>query len=334
MIFLYGSTKPNLKRYCTGIDMNIEVAWHTLLLARSWVRQGKTPDNGQGYGVDDFGKFSPLPSGDSRTRLLWDESIGWVCYSGASPSIQDFFDLYLPICNVSMHESFFWGHLGQGLDGYIATRSGDSHYVTGPENILHLHRMRALCDAVLVGAGTVLKDNPRLTTRQVEGENPVRVILDPQLRLPLHLNVFSDKRAETLIFCDETQVSEVFQKIEGISVVGVPMQKENFDLSSLIGVLHRHKLMTIFVEGGGKTVSSFLEANLLDRLQIAIAPLVLGEGIPGIGLPGRQSIKDCLRLPHRVFRMGSDILFDCDLRDPSSRAETIEREFCGIRRVF
>ena len=314
--------------------MNIEVAWHTLLLARSWVRQGKIPENEQAYGVDDFGNFSLLSSGDSRTLLLWDQSIGWACYPGASPAIQDFLDLYLPICNVSLHESFFSGHLGQGLDGNIATRSGDSHYVTGPENILHLHRMRALCDAVLVGAGTVLKDNPRLTTRQVEGENPVRVILDPQLRLPLDLNVFSDKKAETLIFCDETQVSEIFQRIDGVSVVGVPMKKNHFDLSSLIDVLHRHKLMTIFVEGGGKTISCFLEANLLDRLQVAIAPLVLGEGMPGIGLPGRESIKDCLRLPHRVFRMGSDILFDCDLRGPSNRAEIIEQELCGIRRVI
>ena len=76
------------------------------------------------------------------------------------------------------------GHLGQSLDGFIATHSGDAISVTGPENILHLHRLRALCDAVVVGAGTVAADNPRLTTRLVAGSNPVRVILDPACRLP------------------------------------------------------------------------------------------------------------------------------------------------------
>ena len=314
--------------------MNIEDIWHTLLLARHWVRQGIKPENGEGYGLNDSRNLSVLSNGDRRTLLVWKQPIGWVGHSGIGSDIQDFLDLYLPICNVLPDKSFFLGHLGQGLDGYIATRSGDSHYVTGPENILHLHRMRAICDAVLVGVGTVLQDNPQLTTRQVEGENPVRVILDPQLRLPLNSNVFSDKQAKTLIFYDKRKVYDAPEKIEGVRMIPVSMKNENFAFDDLIDVLHRHKLMTIFVEGGGKTVSSFLEAGLLNRLQIAIAPLVLGEGMPGLGLSGRQRIKDCLRLPHRVFRMGSDMLFDCDLSVPGSRAEVDQRELSGISRVL
>ena len=314
--------------------MNIDDIWHTLLLARLWVRQGKKPDNGRGYGLNDSRKLSALSNGDRRTLLSWKQSIGWVSHSGINPDIQDFLDLYLPICNVLPEKPFFLGHLGQGLDGYIATRSGHSHYVTGPENILHLHRMRAMCDAVLVGAGTVLQDNPQLTTREVEGENPTRIVFDPKLRLPLNLNVFSDKQAKTLVFYDETQVSDVPNKIEGIKTIAIPMKNERFAFDELTSVLHKHKLMTIFVEGGGKTVSGFLEAGLLNRLQVAIAPLVLGEGIPGISLSGRQRIKDCLRLPHRVFRMGGDVLFDCDLSHPDGQTEADHRKFSGISRVL
>ena len=90
-------------------------------------------------------------------------------------------------------------HLGQSLDGYIATASGDSYYVTGPDNVRHLHRLRALADAIVVGAGTVARDDPQLTVRHVEGPNPVRVVLDPAARLDARRRVFSDGAAPTLV---------------------------------------------------------------------------------------------------------------------------------------
>ena len=88
-------------------------------------------------------------------------------------------DLYLPICSATGARPITVGHLGQSLDGFIATHAGESQFVTGEENILHLHRMRALCDAVVVGAGTVAADDPQLTTRHVSGPSPLRVVLDP-----------------------------------------------------------------------------------------------------------------------------------------------------------
>ena len=97
----------------------------------------------------------------------------------APPAARALLELYAPICGVSARRPLTIAHLGQSLDGYIATGSGDSYYVTGPANVAHLHRLRALCDAVVVGAGTVASDDPQLTVRHVEGANPTRVILDP-----------------------------------------------------------------------------------------------------------------------------------------------------------
>jgi riboflavin-specific deaminase-like protein len=201
--------------------------------------------------------------------------------------------------------------LGQSLDGYIATKSGDSYYVTGPDNVRHLHRLRALCSAIVVGAGTIERDDPQLTVRHVPGPNPVRVVLDPSARLDAQRRVFTDGAAPTLV----VHAARLDAPAPGAAeVVRVPVEGGRLNLAVLLERLRERGLATVFVEGGGSTVSRFLEAGLLDRLHVAIAPLVLGTGRPGLTLPARERIADCLRPAHRVFTMGGDVLFDCDLR--------------------
>lgn len=296
----------------TAQDDEEMLVWRALLSAAGWAKREE--GHARAYGLDSSGCLQPLPVADSRTLIIWQEPNGWIRSTNAPSAVRALLDLYLPICNASRKTPLTVGHLGQGLDGYIATSSGDSNYVTGPENILHLHRMRALCDAVIVGAETVARDDPRLTTRRATGDNPVRVILDPQRRLtPSHF-VFSDKAAPTLLVCDEAHVSRTPEQIGAADVLGVPLQAGRFDLEALIKELHARDLVSVFVEGGGNTVSAFLEAGLLDRLQVAVAPLITGAGRPGIRSVARQQMKECLRPPHRIFAMGSDILFDCDLR--------------------
>jgi diaminohydroxyphosphoribosylaminopyrimidine deaminase/5-amino-6-(5-phosphoribosylamino)uracil reductase len=251
---------------------------------------------------------------DPEAVLAWSPATGWQSTLDADDPNRDLLDLYLPISSASVARPITIGHLGQSLDGFIATHSGDAISVTGPENILHLHRLRALCDVVVVGAATVAADNPRLTTRLVAGANPVRIILDPACRLPPGHTVFNDKAALTLRACAAGSAAAVEARARGEQILEVAASEGSLDLKDLVRQLHALGYSRIFVEGGGVTVSSFLTAGLLDRLHIAIAPLLIGEGRPAIRLAPQVRLQDCLRLQHRVYRAGADILFDCDLR--------------------
>ena len=172
--------------------------------------------------------------------------------------------------------------------------------------------MRALCDAVLVGASTVACDNPQLTTRRVVGPNPVRVILDPRRRLASTCRVFQDRAAPTLVLCDAPLADQT--SLGHAEVIGIPCRDHRLDLEAALRQLRARGLFGVFVEGGGLTVSAFLERGLLDRLQIAVAPLILGSGRPGITLPPIRDLSQGLRPRHRRYAMGEDVLFDCGLR--------------------
>jgi riboflavin-specific deaminase-like protein len=216
------------------------------------------------------------------------------------------------------------GHLGQSLDGFIATHSGDSQFVTGSGNIVHLHRMRALCDAVVVGAGTVAADDPQLTTRHVEGPTPLRVIFDPGRRLVPTYGVFTDGAAPTLYCCGRSLVREDETHVGGATLAAIDTDAPGNGVRDVLRLLRERGCSRIFVEGGGVTVSAFLEANLLDRLQIAIAPLLIGDGRPAIRLSAHTRLRDCRRPGYRVFRMGGDVLFDCELDAPAELADRSE----------
>jgi riboflavin-specific deaminase-like protein len=194
------------------------------------------------------------------------------------------------------------GHLGQSLDGFIATESGDSRFVTGPDNIVHLHRMRALCDAVIVGAGTVAADDPQLTTREVPGPHPLRVVLDPRRRLDAPGACSPIARAHAAGACGAGRRPRRRVASRRWRCRPVP---DGLDLAALVAALQARGCRRLFVEGGARTVAGFLQAGLLSRLQIAVAPLLIGAGRPTIRLPGSLSLSDCLRARHRVFRMGT-----------------------------
>jgi riboflavin-specific deaminase-like protein len=201
--------------------------------------------------------------------------------------------------------------------------------VTGEQNIRHMHRLRALCGAVVVGPGTVAADDPQLTTRLVPGPNPLRVVLDPGRRLGTHHRVFQDGAAETLYVCARSLTLPDEYRVGRALLVRIDGNADGVDLVELMRVLRALRCARVFVEGGGVTVSRFLEANLLDRLQITVAPFIIGEGRPAIRLQPPAVLGDCQRPRYRVFRMGGDVLFDCEFgvseEDPSPGAGPITR---------
>ena len=245
--------------------------------------------------------------------VVWREC-GWQCTLAEDDPRRPLIDLYLPFCSATAENPITLAHLGQSLDGFIATHTGESQWVTGHENVVHMHRMRALCDAVIVGPGTVAADDPRLTTRLVPGTNPLRVILDPDRRLDSQHRVFNDGAADTLYVCSSGLVKRGEERFGQAAILAVESSDDGVDLAELIRLLRARKMTRIFVEGGGVTVSLFLQAGLVDRLHLAIAPFLIGDGRAAIRLPAPAALGDCLRPAHRVFRMGGDVLFDCDLR--------------------
>ena len=219
--------------------------------------------------------------------------------------------LYGPFCAARRNGSFAVGHLAQSLDGRIATRNGMSRWLSGAEDLLHTHRMRAMCDAVVVGVNTVLSDDPQLTVRRCTGAHPVRVVIDPERRLDGSQRIFHDGAAATLVLAaaDRARAGEALARAE---VVPVPRGEWGLDPREIRRILARRGLSSLFIEGGGITVSRFLAARALDRLQITVAPLILGSGRPGILLPEIVDLRDSLRPGTRRFVLGSDVMIECD----------------------
>ena len=268
------------------------------------------------------GRLRTVEEGHPDAVITWRPHAGFELLMAPDDPRRALIDLYLPICSATDANPITVGHLGQSLDGFIATHSGESQYVTGEENILHLHRMRALCDAVVVGAGTIAADDPQLTTRHVPGPSPLRVVLDPTRRLAEHYKVFTDDSAVTLYVCAKALARDGETHVGHAAIVAFDEGPDGVDVGQLLRELRRRGCHRIFVEGGGVTVSMFLEANLLDRLQIAIAPLLIGDGRPAIRLPARTTLSDCHRPRYRVFRMGSDVLFDCEIGPDGNMAQS------------
>lgn len=264
----------------------------------------------------------PLPSDGSGAMLAWRPGRGWESRLPPDDPRLELLNLYLPICSATTARPITVGHLGQSLDGFIATPSGDSQFVTGSDNIIHVHRMRALCDAVVVGAGTVAADDPQLTTRRVPGPSPLRVVFDPGRRLMPRFRVFTDGQAPTLYICVRSHVRPGESHVGGAAIAAIETNGHpGHDAAEALQLLRARGCARVFVEGGGVTVSQFLEANLLDRLQIAIAPVLIGQGRPAIRFAPQDRLRDCRRPRYRVFRMGGDVLFDCELNVPAEPAE-------------
>lgn len=219
--------------------------------------------------------------------------------------------LYQPLLASRARGPYAVGHLAQSLDGRIATTSGVSRWLSGGEDLLHTHRMRAIADAVLVGANTVLHDDPQLTVRLCAGRNPVRAVIDPDGRLDGSQRVFTDGAAPTLLLVAD-DLARPGERRGQAEVIPIPRGAHGLDPHAIRDALHRRGLTWLFIEGGGVTVSRFLAAGALDRLQITVAPVILGSGRPSIVLPEITDLCHSLRPRTRRFILGEDVMIECD----------------------
>jgi GTP cyclohydrolase II len=205
----------------------------------------------------------------------------------------------------------------QSLDGRIATGNGDSKWISGEEERTLSHALRARCDAVMVGIGTVVSDDPRLTVRLVEGASPLRVVLDSSLRIPVDANVLDD-RASTIVLttpaADSLRVAELERR--DVAVRLVPGGSGGVHLPSGLSALKRVGVRSLLVEGGARVITSLLKARLVDRLIVASAPLILGRGTEAVGdlgtgtiLGGISLTNVCLRVLERDVLMAGDVRF-------------------------
>lgn len=174
---------------------------------------------------------------------------------------------------------------------------------------MHLHRLRALVDAVVVGVGTVLADDPQLTVRHAEGPNPARVIIDPQGRLPGSARCFAADGARRIVIS-----SKPVPSAGGVENIVLPPATSGILPSQIVAALTALGFQRILIEGGANTLSRFLQDGALDRLHVLTAPLIIGSGPVGITLPAIAKLDAALRPVTTSYQLpGGEVLFDCDL---------------------
>ncbi len=213
------------------------------------------------------------------------------------------------------------GQFGQSLDGRVATETGHSHYINGPAGLAHLHRLRALVDAVVVGVGTAIADDPQLTVRHVAGPCPARVVVDPRGRMGASARMFACDSVRRLILTAEGVRPAVPPEVEHVSL---PAPDGAIAPAAILAALAARGFRRLLIEGGSHTVSRFIAAGCLDRLHIVVAPIILGAGRGGVALAPVNHCAEALRPPMRLHRLDGEVLFDCDLsasRVPIGRAK-------------
>jgi len=212
---------------------------------------------------------------------------------------------------------FVVAQLGQSLDGRIATPTGESRWINGDAALDHLHAVRAAVDAVVVGVGTAIADNPRLNVRRVPRRAgrppPARVVIDSRGRMPVGMTCLdaSDGARCIRIVRDDTQPeTECPEEIMRLHAVDGFIPPED-----IVSALHARGLSRLLIEGGAATVSSFLDADLLDRLHVLVAPIIIGSGKTGFDLKPIDRLAQARRPNAQVHVLADgDVLFDCDLR--------------------
>jgi len=221
-----------------------------------------------------------------------------------------FLKKYLPYCFLplkakKLQRAITITHFAQTLDAKIATNSGDSKWIGNSENLIHAHRMRAICDGVLVGSRTVETDHPKLNVRHVNGKNPVRIVLgNPNSDFKSLLNCSNEK---ILVFGKEKLV--VSAPLESI-VLPSKCPTVGVKPHAILSKLFQLGIHSVYIEGGAKTTSNFVNSKAVDILQLHIAPLIFGSGKASITLPNIDTVKEAISFQEYNFLpFGDSMMF-------------------------
>lgn len=206
----------------------------------------------------------------------------------------------------------------QTLDGRLATVGGSSRWISSRDSLRFAHKLRARHDAVIVGAGTARRDDPELTVRHVEGENPLRVVVDSSLETPPSAKVLADGAAKGTIFAATEKASD--ERCDEASSLGAKVLRlpsgpdGRVCLPSLMAELHGLGVESAMVEGGATLITALLRERLVDRVAVCIAPKILGRGIEAIGDLGIHDLDRCVALKDiSITQYGPDIVLEGDL---------------------
>ena len=226
-------------------------------------------------------------------------------------SSQSFHPSFAALVRADPSRPFVVAQLGQSLDGRIATASGESRYINGADALDHLHGLRAHVEAVVVGIGTVLADDPQLTVRRVPGPSPTRVILDPKGKLPDRARCFRDGGSPCLV----VRAGKVAAP-DGVEAIRLDADDDGqIAPADIVGALFARGLRRLLIEGGANTISRFIEAGCVDRLHVLVAPMIIGSGKPSLDLTPVDALSQAIRPRADIYVMPSgDVLFDCDLK--------------------
>ncbi len=208
------------------------------------------------------------------------------------------------------------------LDGRIATRTGDSRWVTGEKARRFVHRLRHAVDAIMVGKGTIQADNPRLTTRMgyKKGVDPDRIVLDTHLSISPDAGILTlDSAADTLLIAGKNAARAKRKQLqkEGVRIIDQPLKKGRIDLRSLIVRLGSEGITSLLIEGGSTVFASALNSGIVDKVLFFYAPKILGgdDGMPICRGSGPALMKDSIQLKHiRVQRFAEDVMIEGYIR--------------------
>lgn len=224
--------------------------------------------------------------------------------------------IFAPFLAASPDRPFVVAQLGQSLDGRIATVSGESRDINGAAALDHLHRIRAHVDAVIVGAGTIVADDPQLTVRRVAGRNPARVVIDPSGRLDRNGKWLARDGARRLLVTGVGSTPP-----DGVDIIRVEAKQGVLPPAAIIDALFARGLRRILVEGGARTIAAFIESGCIDRLHALVTPVIIGSGRSGLDLSPIQKLDLALRPRAEVHVLGGgDVLFDCDFSECRTRS--------------